>query len=303
VIEAATKPPASAPAASGGVAARPHTAASGQIPPETLLRPTRGLVGANWGELIRHRELFSFLMWRDFKVRYKQTVLGLGWAVLQPVIFMLVFAFIALQLKIDTKGVPLAVFYFAGMLPWTFYSVGVQFSSQSLVNQQHLLTKVYLPRLFIPASVIMTGLVDMAVAFAVLAGIMAFTGVWPTLSTLLLVPLCLLLVIVTLGFGLLFSALTVAYRDIRFIVPFFVQGMMFVSSVIVPSWTLGENARWILAANPVSGIIEGFRAALSGGRIAPDWPVLGLAAAGSLALFFVGLFVFKSIERRFADIA
>jgi len=277
-----------------------------QLPREQVIRARKGLVGVDWDELIRHRELLGFLIWRDFKVRYKQTVLGLGWAILQPLCFMAIFSLIALKLDFsDRLGVPVPIFYFAGLLPWTFYSVGVQFSSQSLISQQHLLTKIYLPRMFIPTSVIVTGFIDMAIASVVFVGFMVWFKVVPDISILMLIPLLLLLLLTTLGFGLLFSGLAVAYRDIRFIVPFFIQGMLFVSAVVFPASAefVGEKAAWILAANPVTGVVEGFRAALSGGAYAFDWPRLALSASVGVFIFLLGLMVFRQIERRFADIA
>lgn len=276
------------------------------LPREQVIRARRGLVGVDWDELIRHRELLGFLIWRDFKVRYKQTVLGLGWAVLQPLCFMAIFSVIATKLEFgDRLSLPVLIFYFAGLLPWTFYSVGVQFSSTSLVNQQHLLTKIYLPRVFIPTSVIVTGLIDMAIASVVFVGFMVWFGIVPNVEILMLIPLMALLILTTLGFGYLFSGLAVAYRDIRFIVPFFVQGMLFVSGVLFPASAdfVGEKGAWILAANPVAGVVEGFRAAISGGDYAFDWPRLALSAAVGIAVFVVGLTVFRQIERRFADIA
>jgi len=268
---------------------------------ETVIEPKRGWIAVDWPELVRHRELLGFLVWRDFKVRYKQTVLGLGWAILQPVFFMLVFWLVGASAGIDTGAVPKPVFYFAGLLPWTFFSVGTQLSSQCLVNQQHLLTKVYLPRLFIPTSVIVVGLVDLAVASVILAAIMGIYTVAPPLQALLLVPLTALLLLFTLGVGYLFSALTVAYRDLRYIVPFFVQAMMFLSPVIYPVALFGDKLAWVLKLNPLAGIIEGFRAAVTGSPV--DWPALALALVMTLLTLALGLAVFRRIERRFADIA
>ncbi len=268
---------------------------------ELVIEPKRGWIGVDWGELVRHRDLLGFLIWRDFKVRYKQTVLGLGWAILQPVFFMLVFWLVGASAGIDTGGVPKPVFYFAGLLPWTFFAVGVQLSSQCLVNQQHLLTKVYLPRLFIPTSVIVVGLIDLAVAGVILAVIMAVYQVAPPVQIALVVPLGVLLLGFTLGVGYLFSSLTVAYRDLRYIVPFFVQAMMFLSPVIYPVGIFGERWGWVLKLNPMTGIIESFRAAVTGTPI--DWAGLGLGAGVGLLTLVSGLAVFRRIERRFADIA
>ncbi|MEQ8770532.1 MAG: ABC transporter permease [Phycisphaerales bacterium] len=268
---------------------------------ELVIEPKRGWIGVDWGELVRHRDLLGFLIWRDFKVRYKQTVLGLGWAILQPVFFMLVFWLVGASAGIDTGGVPKPVFYFAGLLPWTFFAVGVQLSSQCLVNQQHLLTKVYLPRLFIPTSVIVVGLIDLAVAGVILAIIMGVYQVAPPAQIAMVVPLGVLLLGFTLGVGYLFSALTVAYRDLRYIVPFFVQAMMFLSPVIYPVSIFGDTWGWVLKLNPMTGIIESFRAAVTGTPI--DWTGLGMGAGVGVLTLFVGLAVFRRIERRFADIA
>lgn len=270
-------------------------------PAELVIRARRGWIGVDWRELVRHRELLGFLIWRDFKVRYKQTVLGLGWAVLQPVFFMLVFWLVGASAGIDTGGVPRPVFYFAGLLPWTFFSVGTQLASQSLINQQHLLTKVYLPRLFIPTSVIVVGLVDLLVAAVLLGGIMAIYGVVPGPQAALLPVLAVLLVGFTLGVGYAISALTVAYRDLRYIVPFFIQAMLFLSPVIYPVSLFGERVAWVLRLNPMAGIIEGFRAGVTGAE--PDWAGLGLAAGMTVLTLGIGLAVFRRIERRFADIA
>ena len=268
---------------------------------ELVIEPRRGWIGVDWGELVRHRDLLGFLIWRDFKVRYKQTVLGLGWALLQPLFFMLVFWLVGASAGIDTGGVPKPVFYFAGLLPWTFFAVGVQLSSQCLVNQQHLLTKVYLPRLFIPTSVIVVGLIDLLVASALLAIIMAVYQVVPPLQVALVIPLAALLMGFTLGIGYLFSSLTVAYRDLRYIVPFFVQAMMFLSPVIYPVTLFGDRVAWVLKLNPMTGIIESFRAAVTGTPI--DWAGLAMGTGVALLILFTGLAVFRRIERRFADIA
>lgn len=293
---AATSPATDAPPAP--TAAGPRSPSE---PAELVIRARRGWIGVDWRELVRHRELLGFLIWRDFKVRYKQTVLGLGWAVLQPVFFMLVFWLVGASAGIETGGIPRPVFYFAGLLPWTFFSVGTQLASQSLINQQHLLTKVYLPRLFIPTSVIVVGLVDLLVAAVLLGGIMAIYGVVPGPQAALLPVLAVLLVGFTLGVGYAISALTVAYRDLRYIVPFFIQAMLFLSPVIYPVSLFGERVAWVLRLNPMAGIIEGFRAGVTGAE--PDWAGLGLAAGMTVLTLGIGLAVFRRIERRFADIA
>jgi lipopolysaccharide transport system permease protein len=298
MTQLATPPPAHERAPAASTPAPPPPAAPLQ---ETVIRPRRGLVGVDWAELIRHRELLGFLIWRDMKVRYKQTVLGVGWAVLQPLFFMAVFSMVALFMDIDTQGVPKPLFYLAGLLPWTFWSFGVQLASVCLVNQQHLLTKIYLPRLFIPTSAIVTGLIDMLVAFAAMLVAMVILKQPVTTDVLALPGVVALLLAATLGFGYLFSAATVVYRDLRFVVPFFIQGMMFISPLIYPLQAVPEKWRWVMNLNPLAGAINGFRSALLGTPW--DLPGMAISAGSAVALLVIGVAYFRRTERRFADIA
>lgn len=269
---------------------------------ETIIRPRPGWIAIDWRELWDARELLAFLVWRDISVRYKQTVLGLAWAILQPVSTMLVFTVIFGNLaKMPSQGVPYAIFVYAGLLPWTFVSTAVTSASQSLVNQQSLLTKIYLPRLFVPSASVGGGLVDLAVSFGVFAILMAYYGVVPGWGLLAVPFLVLLTVVISLGVGLALAALTVTYRDFRYVIPFMVQAWMYLSPVIYPVTLVPAKWQLYLAINPMVGVIDGFRSALLG----TPWNLAALwvSAAGACVLLFFGLFYFRKTERRFADVA
>lgn len=269
---------------------------------ETIIRPRPGWISIDWRELWDSRELLAFLVWRDVSVRYKQTVLGLAWAILQPVFTMLVFTVIFGNLaQMPSQGVPYPIFVYAGLLPWMFLSTAVTGASQSLVSQQALLTKIYLPRLFVPAASIGGGLVDLLVSSGVFALLMAYYGVVPGWG-LLAVPLLVLLTLVaSLGVGLALAALTVTYRDFRYVIPFMVQAWMYLSPVIYPVTLVPPKWQLLLAVNPMVGIIDGFRSALLG----TPWnlPALAMSTACASALLLFGLFYFRKTERRFADVA
>jgi len=268
----------------------------------TIIRARRGWIGIDTSELWRFRELLYFLVWRDFKVRYKQTTLGVAWAVLQPLFNMVVFTIIFGRLAhIPSDGFPYAVFVFAGLLPWTFFSGGVNLAGLSLVNQQNLLTKIYFPRLFVPAASIGAGLVDMAISFGVYAVVLAFYRFVPSWQIVYLPFLIFLTVVATLGSGLLLAALTVSYRDFRFVIPFMTQAAMFISPVIYSVTIIPPRYDWLLALNPMAGIIDGYRSAILG----KPWNLttLGVSTLSSFAIFTYGLFYFRKTERKFADIA
>ena len=283
------------------------TPASASIPVshplrELVIRPRSGWIAIDWRELWEARELMYFLVLRDVKVRYKQTVLGVAWAVLQPLFTMLIFTIVFGRFaKIPSDGLPYAVFVFAGLLPWTFFANNIGQASMSLVNQQSLLTKIYLPRVFVPASSIGGGLIDLLVSFAVFAAMMVYyqIGVGPRV---LFVPLLVLLAAAaSLGVGLMLAALIVTYRDFRFVVPFLVQSWLYISPVIYPVSLVPPQWQPLLALNPMVGIIDGFRAALLGS----PWNLttLAISAVSSLALMAFGLFYFRKTERSFADVA
>jgi lipopolysaccharide transport system permease protein len=258
------------------------------------------------GELWRYRELFLFLTWRDVKVRYKQTVLGAAWAVLQPfatmVVFSLFFGRLADQGGAGAPPVPYPLFVFAGLLPWFFFANALVAASQSVVGNQNLVTKVYFPRLIIPMGAVGAGLIDFLVAFAMLLAMMLWYGVAPGWALLLVPLLSLGLLLASLGLGVLLSALTVAYRDFRYVVPFLVQLWMFATPSIYAQNTggIGPRTRLLLLLNPVDGLIDNFRRAVLGEAL--DWP--GLAAATGLAAAYLvlGCLYFRRVERTFADI-
>ncbi|MGC8669457.1 MAG: ABC transporter permease [Chthonomonadales bacterium] len=279
----------------------PHP--EGAEPPLRVIEPPKGLTGINWGELWRYRELLYFLTWRDVKVRYKQTVLGAAWAILQPLTQMVVFTIFFGRLAgigQKTGGTPYPIYVYAGLLPWTFFANSVTNCANALVGNTNLITKVYFPRLVIPFATVGAALVDLAVSFAVLIALMLWYGTHLTWQ-IAYVPLFLVGTLLAAGgVGSLLSALTVAYRDFRYVVPFLIQIWLFVTPVIYPSKMVPGRWRWLLDLNPMSGLIEGFRAAFLGGRM--DWPHIALSFAVSAALFLAGAVYFRSTERRFADI-
>lgn len=268
----------------------------------TVIRPRSGWVPIDWRELVEHRELLYFLILRDVKVRYKQTVLGVAWAVLPPVLTMVIFTLVFGRLaSMPSEGVPYPVFVFAGLVPWTFFSNCVSQGAQSLINQQALLTKIYLPRLFIPAATIGGALVDMAISFVVLGVVMAVTGTPAGWSLLALPVLSLLLTAAATGVTLGLSALTVTYRDFRYVVPFMMQVWLYLSPVVYPASQVPERLRWLLALNPLTGLIDAFRAAVLSRPC--DWTTLSISAVVSLGALAVGTVCFRRMERRFADVA
>jgi lipopolysaccharide transport system permease protein len=268
----------------------------------TLIRPHRGWVPVDLAELWRYRELLFFLVWRDVKVRYKQTVLGIAWAVIQPVLSMLIFTVVFGHLvKVDSEGFPYPVFVYAGLLPWTFFSASVSIVGLSLVNNQAMLTKIYFPRIFVPTSGVGAGLLDLALGFAVYAPILWWYGVGLRAEALLVLPFVVLTVLATLGSGYLLAALTVAYRDFRYVISFMLQTMMYVSPVVYPVGIVPERFHWLLALNPMTGIIDGYRSAILGKPWKLD--LLATSAVATLALFVFAVYYFRRVERRFADIA
>jgi lipopolysaccharide transport system permease protein len=269
---------------------------------EIVIRQRKGWIGVNWKELFNFRELLYFLTWRDVKVRYKQTTLGVAWAVLQPLMTMAIFTIIFGRFaKIPSEGLPYSVFVFAGLIPWMFFASGVAAAAQSLVSQQQMLTKVYFPRLFVPTASIGVFFVDMLVSFGLYALILAFKQVVPSWQVVLLPAVVLLTVMVTLGIGYTLAALTVLFRDLRHTVPFLIQILMFMSPLIYPVRMFSPPVQWILALNPMSGVIEAFRSCILG----TPWNLQTLASSvvmGVTMLAF-GLFYFRRTERVFADIA
>jgi lipopolysaccharide transport system permease protein len=292
---------------------RPLTRPAGAVtaapppPPSVVIEPTSGLAGLQLGALWSYRELLYFLVWRDIKVRYKQTALGVAWIVLQPLVTMVIFSLLfGGLLQVPSDGAPYPVFAYAGLLPWNYFAGALTRASQSLVGSAHLITKVYFPRMLIPLSGVTAGLVDFGVALVVLIGLMAYYRLAPTAAIALILPLLLLALITALGFGLWLGALNVRYRDVNYLVPFLVQTWMYVTPVIYPATIIPERFRWLLALNPMSGVVQGFRQALLGPYLeqAPPWNPLHfwLSVVVALLVLVSGAYFFRATERTFADI-
>jgi len=254
-----------------------------------------------FSDLWSYRELLYFLTWRDIKVRYKQTTLGAAWAIIQPLATMLLFTLVFNRLAgLDTGRVPYPLFAYTGLLIWMFFSNAVLNGTNSLINNTNLITKVYFPRAFIPAAAVAAGLVDLAIAGMILVGLILYYGVTPTWG-LALVPFFLLLsVLLALAVGMLISALTVKYRDLRHALPFLIQFWMFASPIIYPATSVPGGWRYLIALNPLTGIIEGFRASLFGGGFDPVATVAAVVV--TLAMFAGSFYLFRRIEETFADI-
>src|ERR1041384_8077806 len=277
-------------------------ASSKRQSPILNIEPSNTWVSLKLGELWQYRELLYFLIWRDIKVRYKQTALGAAWAIIQPLFSMLIFSlFFGRLAKMPSDGIPYPLFSLAALVPWTFFANGLNQSSNSLVASANLLKKVYFPRLVIPIATVLAGVVDFALSFVVLLGLMAFYGIAPTIN-LLWMPLFLLLALVTsLAVGLWMSALNVKYRDVRYIVPFVIQVWMFSTPIVYPSSLLPASWRTIYGLNPMVGVVEGFRWALLGTNTVPGF-MIAVSSIAALLILIGGAFYFRHMEKSFADI-
>ena len=272
--------------------------------PVIRIQPSKGWVSLKLREFWEYRELLYFLTWRDIKVRYKQTALGAAWAIIQPVFTMIVFSLFFGKLgKMPSDGLPYPIFSFAALVPWTFFVYGLGQSANSLVGSQNLVKKVYFPRLVIPVSSILSGVVDFAIAFGILIVMMIFYGVWPTINIIWLPAFLLLAFVTSLGVGLWLSALNVEYRDIRYVVPFITQFWMFATPIAYSSTLLNQYPVWktLYGLNPLVGVVEGFRWALLGTNTPPGLMVLVSAVSASLVLV-TGAFYFRRMEKNFADL-
>lgn len=268
----------------------------------TIIEPKKGWIPFDLREVWKYRELFYFLTKRDIKVRYKQTVLGGLWAIIQPVFTMIVFTlFFGKLAKVPSDGIPYPIFVYAGLLPWTYFANALTSSGNSLVGSANLITKVYFPRLIIPASASLAGLLDFSIAMSVLGVMMIYYQFLPNYGILLLPVLVALTFLCAVGVGLWLSALNVEYRDIRYAIPFLIQIWMFVSPVIYPVSMVKERYQWLLAVNPMGGIINAYRASLLGHKPI-DWFLFGISAAIILILFFSGMYYFRRMEKTFADV-
>jgi lipopolysaccharide transport system permease protein len=267
-----------------------------------VVKPSKGWISLKLKELWEYRELLYFMAWRDIKVRYKQTVLGAAWAIIQPFFTMVIFSiFFGRLAKVPSDGLPYPIFAYTALVPWTFFANGLNQASNSLVGSANLIKKVYFPRLVVPISSVISGVVDFVLAFAVLLGMMLFYGFAPTVNILWL-PLFILLIFVTaLGVGFWLSALNVQFRDVRYTVPFLTQFWLFATPIAYPSSLLSEPWRTLYGINPMVGVVEGFRWALLGTDTAPGAIIL-VSSLVALALLVGGAFYFKRLERSFADV-
>lgn len=266
------------------------------------IEPSRGWIPIGLDELWEYRELLFFLAWRDIKVRYKQTALGVAWAVLQPLFTMLVFSiFFGRLAGMPSDGIPYPLFTFAALIPWTFFAAGLTQTSNSLVSSAQLLKKVFFPRLLVPMAAQVAGLVDFAFGFAMLLGMMGYYGVSPTLKVLWLPGLLVLALATSLGVGLWLAALNVQFRDIRYVVPFLTQAWLFLTPIVYPSSLLEQKWRTVYAINPMVGVVDGFRWALLGAQTAPS-PVLVSSTVAAVALLTSGVYYFRRMEQTFADV-
>ena len=269
--------------------------------PLVVIQPSKRWSLLSLKDIWAYRELLFFLTWRDVKVRYKQTALGAAWAILQPLFMMIIFTiFFGRLAGVASAGIPYPLFALAGLVPWTFFSNAITASGNSLVGSANLITKVYFPRLIVPAAAMLAGLVDFVLAFALLILLMLYYRVALTVQMLFLPVLVLLTAMFALAVGTWMSALNVKYRDVRFALPFVIQLWLFVSSVILPSSSIPQKWRWILLFNPMSAIIEGYRSALLG--LPFDWPALGIASVLTIVALLYAIYAFARVERSFADI-
>lgn len=268
----------------------------------TIIKPKKTFSLKDLKEIWQYRELLYFFTWRDLKVRYKQTAVGILWAVFQPFVTMVVFSiFFGGLAKMPSDGVPYPIFVYTGLLFWQFFSTSLSEISNCLINNQAIITKVYFPRLILPISVTVTKFVDFLIASVILVGLMIYYGYLPNLIGLSIIPLLLLITfIAVLGLGLFSSSVNVKYRDVRYVLPFFIQIMLFITPVIYPASLLGKYSK-ILALNPMTGVIEAARAAILG--TAPiNWLLLLISGLACLAIVIVGIIFFKKTEKTFADI-
>lgn len=267
-----------------------------------VIEPQKGWIPVNFREIWRFRELLYFLAWRDVKVKYKQAAIGVLWAILQPLLTMIVFSILFGRMaNMPSEGTPYPIFVYIGLLPWQYFASVLGQSTTSIVGGTNMITKIYFPRVIMPASTAIASIIDLLIASAVLGLMMIYYGVGISIGAFLLPILILLTVMNAVGFGLWFSALNVRYRDVQYAIPFLIQIWMFATPVIYPSSIFGERYGWLLMLNPMGGVIEAFRPALLGHTAIP-WTSLGISAAIGFIVFVGGLLYFRSVERYFADV-
>src|ERR1700681_967837 len=281
----------------------PVPAAGQQVDvPIVRIEARRRWLALDLPELWAYRELLYFFVWRDIKVRYKQTVIGAAWAVLQPVLTMLIFSlFFGKLAKIPSQGLPYPIFYYCALLPWMYFSAAMQNATNIVVDQQRVITKIYFPRVVLPIAAVLSGLLDFAISFVVFLVMMVYYRIMPTGAVIWLPAFTLLAVLTALGVGLWLSALNALYRDVRYVLPFLVQFWMFASPVAYPSSLVPAKWRWLYGLNPMAGVIEGFRWALTG-HGQPPGILLAASSAAVVLLVFSGLVYFQTMEGTMADV-
>lgn len=273
------------------------------LPPQvTVIRPTSGWLALNLADIWAHRELLYFLIWSDLKLRYKQTSLGAVWAVLQPLLTMVVYSvFLGRLARVPSDGIAYPVFVYTALVPWTYFANALTQSSLSLIRHERVITRVYFPRLIIPLSAISAGLVDLGITFVLLVGIVIYYGIMPGVAILLLPLFVMLATVTALAVSLWLSALNVQYRDVRYTVPFLTQVWMFVTPVIYPSSLIPDRWHVLYGLNPMAGVVEGFRWSLLG-QDNPSVPILIASAVMTIVILVGGLYYFRRMERTFADV-
>ena len=269
----------------------------------TIIKPRTGWQAINWQEIWWYKDLFYFLVWREIKTRYAQSVLGIGWAVIQPLFSMIIFTIVFGNLaKIDSNGVPYAIFSFTALVPWTYFSGSLSASGGSLLSASDMMTKVYFPRLIIPIVPIISKLIDFFIALILLASMMVYYGFTPSLEIIYLPFLIFLMMLTASGMGMWFTALSIQYRDINYGMGFFVQLLMYAAPVVYPTSNIPDAYRTIYGIFPMAGVIEGFRAILLHTIIIP-WDLILSGTITSIVFFITGLFYFRRMEKYFADVA
>lgn len=283
---------------SAGLAVSSLAGADGAI---TVIEPKKGWVGIDFKELWRYRELLYFLTWRDIKIRYKQTLLGAMWAIIQPTLTMMIFTlFFGRLAKMPSDGIPYPIFVYTGLLPWTYFANALTNASNSLVGERNLITKVYFPRLIIPMGSSIAGLLDLAIGMSVLGVLMAYYRFVPSVGLLIFPVLVFFTLLLAVGAGLWLSALNVQFRDIKYVIPFMTQIWLFCTPVIYPTSLLKEY-EWVMNLNPMGGLIKAYRACVLG-HMPLDWTALAVSGGLTMAIFLGGTFYFRRMERTFADV-
>ena len=269
----------------------------------SIIEPRTGWRLVDWREFVEFRDLYWFLVWRSIKARYAQSALGIGWAIVQPLFSMLIFTVVFGRLaKLDSEGVPYAIFNFAAVVPWTYFANAITDATASLINNANMLSKVYFPRLFLPLGAVAAKLIDFGIAFSMLVVLLVSYRQAPTVAAFGLPLLIVLMVVTAAGIGMWLTALAVQYRDVQYAIGFVIQLAMYASPVVYPTSLIPERYQVFYALNPMVGVIEGFRAALVGSRDMP-WTFLGIGGTVSLILFVTGMLYFRRREHLFADVA